>query len=368
MTNGDERGVRVSTLELFFDLVFVFTLTQLTGILAKDFDLEGIVQVALMLGIIFWMYGGYAWLTNAVAPDRALKRLVLIGGMGAYLILALAIPEAFDSTGLAFGLAYLLIVLIHSGLFAYYSKQAILTLAPYNLLSAAIVIAGGAIGGTAQYVLWALAFALEWVTPKLIDQGTFEIAPSHFVERHGLVVIVAIGESIVAIGIGAAGLDVDLELVVAATSGLALSACLWWAHFGGEDERAEEALTLADPAERPRLAINAFGYAHILILLGIIAVAAAEKQVIAHALDPLEGAAALYLAGGLAVFLLGDAVFRRSLRISRIDLRLAAAALAFATIPIGTEGAALAQLAALVALMVGVFGIERRIEPAWSPA
>jgi low temperature requirement protein LtrA len=347
--------VRVSTLELFFDLVFVFTITQLTTVLVERPNARGVLQVVLMLGVIWWMYGGYAWLTNAVAPDRLSRRLLLLGGMSAYLVVALAIPDAFSSTGLTFGLAYVAIVSVHAGLFTRTSSQATLRnlfrLEPFNLLAAFVVLAGGIAGGTAQYVLWALAFAIEWSTPRLITTAGFMIGSAHFVERHGLVVIVAIGESIVAIGIASSGLEIDLPLVVFAVLGLALSACLWWIYFG-DSEQTERALATATPERQPRMAVDAFGSWHIPILLGVIAIAATEKEATGHVFDPLDFEPALLLALGLSVFLVGEVLFRRTLGIDRGSLRLAAAVLAPATIPLGTELSAFAQLAALVALLL----------------
>jgi low temperature requirement protein LtrA len=231
---GTEDAVRVSTLELFFDLVFVFVITQLTAVLAHETNLRGLAQVVLMLGVIWWMYGGYVWLTNAVAPDRVERRMVLLGGIAAFLVVALAVPRAFGSGGPAFGIAYLAVVAVHLGMFAKGTSartlRAVLRIAPYNLASALLVLAGGLIGGTAQYVLWAVAFALEWVTPRLIHGARgFEIAAGHFVERHGLVILIAIGESIVAVGAGASRRPLDLELALVVAVGLALSAALWWA-------------------------------------------------------------------------------------------------------------------------------------------
>jgi low temperature requirement protein LtrA len=353
----------VTTLELFFDLVFVFTITQLTSVLAHEGSWKGLLQVSLMLGVIFWMYGGYAWLTNSVALDRLTRRLTLLGGMGGFLVVALAVPGAFSGSGATFGLAYLAVVVVHMGMFARSSPltvtRAILGLAPFNLSTALMVLAGGIAGGTAQYVLWALAFVLEWVSPKLIDDSGLVIEPSHFVERHGLVVIVAIGESVVAVGIGAAGLPVDAGLVAAALLGLALSACLWWSYFGGdESEVAERTLRAAPMARRPQLAIDAYGYWHLPILLGVIAIAAAVKKATGHAFDPLPYAQAIALGGGAAVFLLGEGLFRRTLSIGGTSARVVAAAAALATIPIGHEVAAAAQIAVLVAVFVAmlVFG------------
>src|SRR2546421_12017871 len=156
---------RVTTLELFFDLVFVFTITQLTAVLYHAPMLRSLAQVVLMLGVIWWMYGGYAWMTNAVTAHTTIRRLLLLGGMGGYFVLALAIPHAFSSSGLAFGLAYLAVVGVHTTLFSRAASagvvQAILRLAPFNLASALVVVIGGALGGTAQYALWTLAVLFE---------------------------------------------------------------------------------------------------------------------------------------------------------------------------------------------------------------
>jgi low temperature requirement protein LtrA len=358
-----DAPVRVTTLELFFDLVFVFTITQLTGVLAHETSVRGGLQVLLMFGVIWWMYGGYVWLTNAVAVDRGERRALLFGGMAAFFIVALAIPHAFASGGPAFGLAYLVVVAIHLGLFAKGTSagtlRSVLGLAPYNLVTALLVLAGGIAGGTAQYVLWTAAFALEWVTPKLIHGEGFEIGPAHFVERHGSVVLIAIGESVVAVGVGAAGRPLDLELAGVAVLGLGLSALLWWAYFGGDDARAEEALAAAPRERRPQLAIDAFGYWLMLLLLGVIALAAAEKQVIGHPGDPLALAKAVTFAAGVAMFLAGDVLFRRSLAIRQGPFRAVAAVVALATIPLGLVAAVL-QLAVLFVLLDATLIVERR--------
>jgi low temperature requirement protein LtrA len=310
------------------------------------------------------MYGGYAWLTNAVPPEGLTRRLLLLGGMAGFLILALAIPRAFAGTGLTFGLGYLVVITVHGGLFIRSSARSVSMafrgVAAINAVAALLVLAGGIAGGTAEYVLWAAAFVVTWFgTPRLTDDSGFEIGPAHFVERHGLVVLVAIGESVVAIGIGAAGVKVDLALVGVSVLGLALSACLWWAYFGGGgDSEAERAMTEAPAVERPRLALGGYGFPHIAILLGIVAVAAAEKRAVGHASAHLPTADSLYLAGGLAVFLFGDAVFRRTLGIGHGRARIAAAVLAFATVPLGLEVSAVAQLVALVALLVGALSVE----------
>jgi low temperature requirement protein LtrA len=220
---GLQNPARVSTLELFFDLVFVFTITQLTGVLDASPSLRGLLQVSLLLTVIWFMYGGYAWLTNAVAIDRLSRRLYLLAGMGSYLVLALAIPRAFSGTGAAFGLAYLAVVLVHATLFLQASEESgargILRVGPVNVGTAVLVLLGGTIGGTAEYVLLATAGAIQWLAPLATARRGFSVGAAHFVERHGLVVLIAIGESVVAVGIGAEHLAIDLRLVVVAVPG-----------------------------------------------------------------------------------------------------------------------------------------------------
>ena len=238
------------------------------------------------------------------------------------------------------------------------TTRAVIRLAPFNLASAVLVLAAVVVEGTAAYLLWAAAFAVEWFTPRLAGTGGFRIAPAHFVERHGLVVIVALGESIVAIGIGAAGLPVDLALASVAVLGLLLAACLWWAYFGGDDARAERALAAVPDDRRAAVAVRAFGYWHLPILLGIIVLAAGLKHAIGHAFDRLDLAHALLLGGGVAVFLAGDVGFRRTLWLGPGHLRAAAAVLALATVPVGVAGSAVLQLVLLGIVLAGSLAAE----------
>jgi low temperature requirement protein LtrA len=346
---------RVSTLELFFDLVFVLTITQLTGVLYEAPTWRSLIEVVLMLSLIWWMYGGYAWLTNAVAAETTNRRILLLGGMGAYFVLALSVPGAFESSGLAFGLAYLVIVAVHTGLFTRATSadvvNAILRIFRGNVASALLVLAGGALGGTAQYVLWAAAVLVQWSTPFVQGLEGFEVAPAHFVERHGLVLLVAIGESVVAVGIGASGLPIDAGVVLVALLGLALSAALWWLYFGhGDDERAERALTGMAPLPRARAALVAFFFCYLAMLLGVVAIAAAEHSALEDPFGELSWAKAALLGAGVAVFLAGDAAFRRTLGLGSSLSRGAVALLAVATIPLGAVSAAL-QIGVLVLLL-----------------
>jgi low temperature requirement protein LtrA len=348
--------VRVLTIELFFDLVFVFAITQLTTVLAADPSGAGLARVALIFANLWWMYGGYAWLTNAVPPRSTALRLLVLVGMAGYLIVGLAIPEAFGNGGVAFGLGYLLVTFVHTGMFLLSTQESVVLamrqLGPVNVVAAALILAAGFTDGAAQWALWSAAFVVHWASPSFNVASGFHVRASHFVERHGLIVLIALGESIVAIGIGVTHDSLEVGLVVTAVLGLALAAALWWLYFDGEDERAERALDAA-PAERaPWLALYAFGYAYLLVLGGIIVLAAGIKEAVERFGEPLTASSAWFLASGVAVYVLGLVWFRRLLAIGPIGTRLAIAGAALPTALIGLTVSPEAQLGALAAIVI----------------
>jgi len=357
-----EQELRVSTLELFFDLVFVFTLTQLTTLLADDLSAESIARVVLIFDVLFWMYAAYAWLTNQVPPDRPARRLLLILGMAAFLVCALAIPTAFDGGGVAFGLGYLLVVLVHGGLYAEAFGAVVLRFVAPNVLAALSVVVAGFLDGPAAYALWLVPIINQFVTPRLAARAATQlrVRPAHFVERHGLLLIVALGESVVAIGIGLGDVPLDLGLLAAAVLGLVLAAALWWTYFAGDERAAEHALRSASVERRWQLAHNAYFYAYVPMLLGVIAIAAGVKRSIGHVEDELGIGPALTLAGGVAIFLAGEVAFRRVLGIRPVGYRAAAAVVALGTVLLGVHLAAAVQLVGLVALLVATLAAERR--------
>jgi low temperature requirement protein LtrA len=359
----DDQPLRVSTLELFFDLVFVFAITQLTGILARDMTLASALRVLLIFGVLWWMYGGYVWLTNARTPSRTPERLLLLLGMAGFLIVGLAIPQAFGRDGVALGLGYLVVVGVHTWLYQRVNKN-IMRVAPFNVAAALLIIGAGLVKGQAAYALWAAALAVQWLSPLLFPvRGRFAIRPDHFTERHGALVIIVFGESVadIGIGIGMAGhaVAVTVSLAVSATLGLALAAALWWTYFGvGDDERAEQALTRADPAARPALALAADFYAYIPLLLGIVTVAAGLRQAIGHAGSTLPYPACLALAGGVALYLAGDVAFRRALRIGPQRYRTAAAVVALAVSAVGVVVSVDAEIALLAVIVAAALAAE----------
>jgi low temperature requirement protein LtrA len=361
---GDGLPLRVSTLELFFDLVFVFAITQLTGILAHDVTVLDGVRVLLVFGALWWMYGGYVWLSNARTPVRTPERILMLVGMAGFLVMGLAIPHAFGRDGVALGLGYLVVVAVHAWLYQRVNRN-IARVVPFNLAAALMIIGAGVVKGWAAYVLWAAALATQQLSPLIVRvRGRFDIAPSHFVERHGALVIVVFGESVVDIGIGAEGHAVTASLALSAVLGLALAAALWWAYFGaGDDERAEQAMLAAEPAARPALALAAYFWSYIPLLLGVVALASGLKQAIVNTGRTLPAGPCVALGCGVALFLAGTAAFRHVLRIGALRYRLGAAVVALAASAVGVTVSVTAEIALLTLVIAAALVLEGRDAP-----
>jgi low temperature requirement protein LtrA len=360
-----DAPLRVTTLELFFDLVFAFTLTQLTVVANGTLSVATAGQVLLVFGLLWWMYEGYAWLTNTRPPVHPTERLLLLVGMAGFLVVGLAIPHGFSTDGVVLGLGYLVVVLVHAVL--YYRVNAnIIRIAPFNIASALLVTAAGAAGGAARYPLWVAALAIQLGSPLVVHpRSLFALNPAHLSERHSTLLIVALGESVAAIGAGAASQPggVTARLVTSAVLGLALSAALWWIIFGGGDEqRTEAALTKASTERRTALALQALFYGNVPVLLGLVAMAAGVEA----ALEDRGGdrlASASVLAVGAALFLGGEVAVRALLWRGRAAFRAAGAAAALATTAAGAAAGLEAQIALITAILVLMLLAERR----WAP-
>lgn len=354
-STGRVAEQRVSTLELFFDLVFVFTLIQLTRPLADDLSPEGALRAALVFVVLFWMYGAYAWATNQVPPEGPLRQLLLVAGMAAFLVCALAIPDAFDGTGVIFGVGYLAAVLVHVALYVQVYGRSVAAFAPFNLASAAAVIVAGTVEPPLSYVLWLTAVAIHTVPAMLVRRSSrFELNAAHFAERHGLLLIIAFGESVTAIGIAVGHADLDAGTVTAAVLTLMLAAAMWSLFFAHDEASAQRMLASASSRERIRAAHFGYFYAFIAMLFGIVVMAAGIKKSLGHFTEQLETEVAITLAAGVALYLLGELGFRLVLRLGHVRFRAVGAAAAIATITLGEYVSGGAQLVTLVALVGAV--------------
>lgn len=305
------------------------------------------------------MYLAFGWLTNAVRPDGLVARLLLTLAMVGFFVSALDLPYAFVPQGWAFAAGYLLVVVIHAGLYLTSSeaanRAAILRIAPTNAVPALLVGVAPYLPEVWTWALWIVSILLVYSTNARGTARGMVIEPGHFVERHGLVVLIVLGESIVAIGIGAAGAPVDLPLVAGVALGIALSAAIWWVYFNGDEDRADEALAAASGQERQNRAFNAFAIGHVIMTMGIVVTAAGVADAIHHLGGPAQR---WLLGGGTATFLAAHALHRMALGSGRISNRLVGAVLA---VPVGLL-AALAGwvgLAALTVLLAAVEAVDR---------
>jgi low temperature requirement protein LtrA len=364
-SSGAGPASQVTNLELFFDLVFVFTVTQLTTVVEHDPHPAGILRGGLELGVVWWMYGGYAWLTNAVPPRSVSVRLLVLLGMAAFLGVALAIPSAFDAGGLVFGLSYLLVNVVHLGLFTRAggptTPMAVARLAPFNLVSAGLLLGAAFVTGWADWAAWSIAVGLQWVTPYLSSIGGFRISAAHFAERHGLIVLIALGESLLAVAIGTSTRPLTAARLLAAGLGLALAAVMWWLYFDGDDEAAADALARTPEQERPWAALRVYGYAFLPLLGGVVLVAAALKAAFVSPGRAVPLPDAVLLAGGAALYLVALSRVRVVLGLPRPWPRALTAVVALVTVPAGVLASAEVQLLALVGLLVVLVIVERRL-------
>jgi low temperature requirement protein LtrA len=341
---------RVTTLELFFDLVFVFTLTQLTALLSASLSWERLLQSFLIFIILFWMYGGYVWLTNTIPPVTPGRQLLLIAGMAAFLICALAIPNAFGDTGLAFGIGYLTVIIVHGFMYVRAVGVKAARFVPMNFLSAFMVIAASFVDGPTRYAFWILAIGVHVITSFLGTGLRFELRVSHFAERHGSLLLVALGESIIAIGAG--GTDLDLPFILAALLGLLLTAALWWIYFARDEEVARDNMLARPNPDQLRQALGAYFYAFVPMLFGIILLATGIKSSFEHLTTKLDTAHAFVFGGGVGLYLLGAVIFRRASGIPEVIYRYVAALLALLTGLIGYNLSTALQFASLILIVI----------------
>ncbi len=351
----------VTTLELFFDLIFVFTITQVTGLVVNAHQPADYFQAFLVLTMIWWMYAGYVWLTNNVNIQQPVIRLMLLTAMAGFLLMALAVPKVFGPSGLVFGLAYMLVVLIHTVGFRYSdspdSARAIQQIAPFNLAAAGLLVVAGLMQTTWAWVFWVLAIAVLLSASLMPFERGFAVNTRHFTERHGLVVLIVLGESVIAIGAGVGDQALSPQILLVAVMGLALVAALWWSYFGQDDSRGEHALSAVSGIQRSKMAGLAYGYGLLFVIAGILVVAAGVKQLLAHLHEPYP-ASVWNLGMGMSLYFFGLGQFRRILGFGQGWLRFGLSGLALLSIPIGLAVGGLLQLIGVVVVMVVMLVLE----------
>jgi low temperature requirement protein LtrA len=359
---GEER---VTPLELFFDLVFVLSFTQVTLKMADNPGWASLGEGLLILAALWWAWCAYGWLTNSIDPDETLNRVCMFAAMAGMLVVSLSIPDAFGDRGVLFGCAYFFVRAMQLVLYVRNTPsaaegidlQAVLKLAPGFLLGSALIIVAGFLDGGARASIWILAILVDWSTPLLFGTEEFHLDPPHFAERHGLIVMIALGESILAIG-AAAQFTLSAGQVFAALFGITAVAALWWAYFDVVAIVAERRLSEAPPGEQAPLARDAYSYLHFPLIAGIVLLALGLKETLALTGESLETVPALALCGGPALYLLGQIAFRERVLGTFSPHRALAAAALLALIPLALGADALVALAAVAAVLAMLIGYE----------
>ncbi len=312
----DER--RASPVELLWDLVFVFAITQVTTLLGHELSWAGFGRSMLVLALVWWAWSAFVWAANAQAAESGTLRLALLVSMVLIFVTGLAVPGAFGSEAKLFALTYAGVRFIHLGLYADASRRgdaswaAIAGFAVTVAIGMALLIVGSLLHGTARIVLWLCAALIDYAGPAWLTRerlrGLQRVAVGHFAERYGLFVIICLGESIVAIGLGAQRRAIDAELLVTVSCGLLITIGMWWTYFDRFAETAQERLN-AD--EDPVLAAaDAYSYLHLVMIAGIIVFAVGMRAAVLSVGHPLTEPARLALCGGVAIYLLGHGAVR----------------------------------------------------------
>ena len=359
-----ESGQRVTALELFFDLVVVFAITQVTTFLSENATWSGVLRALLILGALWWAWAAYAWLTNTLDPEEGGVRLAVFASMGAMLVVSLAVPHAFGRDGVIFGLAYFVVRALHLVLYSIAGRGdpdllgAVLRIVPSGTLAPALLVIAGFLDGSAQLSLWAAALAVDYLGVLIGHMRGFRLSPEHFVERHGLVIIIALGESIFAIGVGAAGIAIDAGVIAAALLGIAVSAALWWSYFDWLIYIAQVRLNEESGASQAALARDAYSYLHMPMVAGIVLFALGLKTTLAHVGDQLETVPAAGLSGGIALYLVAHVLLRLRIRGGLGRGRPIAAIVLIAFVPVATQIPALAALAAVALVCASLIAYE----------
>jgi low temperature requirement protein LtrA len=359
-----EREQRVTALELFFDLVFVFAITQVTGFLYREPSWLRLLEAFAILMVLWFAWTGYAWLGNTAGTDEGHIRVVLLAAMVPLLVVSLAVPHAFGKDALVFGLAYFLVRALHIVAYGVLAREnpelraAVSRLARSILPAAGFLILAGLLPGTGRAICWVAALLIDYGGLLVSSTEGWRVEPAHFAERHGLIIIIALGESIVALGVGADSLGVHAGVVVGVALGLTVAACLWWAYFDVVAAVAQRKLREAAPEARARLARDSYSYLHLPMVAGIVIFAFGVKTTLAHVHEHLHVVPAVALCGGVALYFFALSAFKRRNIGSFNNPRLVAATALMVLVPPATRLPGLVSLALVSAISCALITYE----------
>jgi low temperature requirement protein LtrA len=358
-----EQETHTGYVELFFDLVFVFAFTQVATLVAEEPSAAGLARAAVVFGLIWLVWSAYAWLTNSIDVEDGGTRLIVFGAALASFFMALALPDAYTHEGAWFAIPYFVARVAQIGLLFWGARadpemtRAVLRVAPWFVIAPSVVVVGGLVADPLRTTLWTASIAID-VAGVLIARSGHRVSPSHFAERHALIVIIALGESIVAVGTGAEVVAHDVRFGVAVAVAFAGAVALWWAHFSVARVAAERVLQALPLESRGHFARDVYTFCHCPLVLGIVFLAVAGEETIAAPAEPLSGGGRAVLAVGFALFVLGGSLARlRVIRRVAWERILAAVAVTAAALVLGDLDS-LALLTVSVVMLVGALAAE----------
>jgi low temperature requirement protein LtrA len=360
MAGAEER---VTPLELFFDLIFVFAITQVTGFVVEDPTWAGLAKGLLVLGVLWWAWAAYAWLTNTINPEEGAVRIAMFAAMGAMLVASLAVPDVFGDDAFVFACAYAFVRIAHLVLYAIAGRgdrdllAAIARLGVGTAIGVGLLFVAAGLDGRLQVAMWALALTFDLLGAYVGGGKGWRLSAGHFAERHALIVIIALGESIVALGL-AASHELGIGRVVAGLLGFAVAAALWWLYFDVVAIVAERKLHELSGNAQLAMARDSYSYLHLPMVAGIILFAVGVKKTLGDVGEPLKLVPAVTLCGGVALYLLAHILFRLRNVGSMNRQRLVVTVALLALIPLGVELAALVTLTLVALLCVGLIAYE----------
>jgi low temperature requirement protein LtrA len=354
----------VTPFELFFDLVFVFGFTQVTTLMAAHPSAHGVLRGMLVLAAVWWAWGAYAWLATTISLEEGSTRLVMIGVMAAMFVAALAAPNAFGDTGVLFASAYLIVRILHLVLYAVAARgspallDSVIKLTPTGVAGPLMILGAAFVDPPLKEAIWAAALLLDFAGPLFQDAEGWQLSPGHFSERHGLIFIVALGESVVALGVGGGQLDLDVRTLVAATLGIIVVTAMWWMYFDVVAIVAARRLAQATGAAQAAQARDSYSYLHFPMVAGVILFALGVKKALPHAHQSLDWVPAATLCGGVALYLVAHILFRLRNVGTLNRQRLVAAVLLACLVTVSASVSALVLLALVTATTTSLVAYE----------
>ena len=359
-----ELEQRVSPVELFFDLVFGFAFAQVTTFWVDHRSWAGFGQGLLLLAALWWAWASFAWLTNTANAEADLVLVVMLLATACLFVDALAVPAAFEAHRLAFGIAFFAVLAAFVGLYLQVSKSqpdqltAVRRIAPTVLLGASLILVAAFVPPNGRPVLWAVAIVAGFFAPQLGGSGGWRVSPSHFAERHGLILIIAVGESLSAIGFAARGTHLSFEVVTTAVLGLIVAASFWLAYFDFASSGIRSLLAERRGERRTALAREAYTYGHLPMVVGILLFAYAMRTMVTHPTSDLSTIPAIALCCGTTLYLSAFVALRwRLAHRFGVGRPIAAAASALVT-PVAVFVPAVDALALVTAVWLGLHAYE----------